>query len=135
MGIRNLCYVCSNGRRIYNCILDNKHFLEIIQSIRNYIHPELKQGKFNLRNFFPKTGLLQFGAQKDFRYTLYRYNYIFNFVSSNIDMKIELSIKFNLSYEDFISPAFLLYFFLTQRNLSNEIFEFIIQKYNNGVIR
>lgn len=105
------------------------NFIKIINSIRNYIHPYLKQkqGSSNYAyDFFMVTGMLQFKIQSNIYCRLFRYDYFFKFKNENINMNNIFSSSFNnINYNDFIELAVLIYFFTSLPNNTNEIYQYI----------
>jgi len=51
-------------------------------------------------------GFMQFSGQQTYAFLFYRYNYMFNFINENIDMKSVFNERFNVSYEDFEAFVF-----------------------------
>ncbi|MGE6593669.1 hypothetical protein ACQKFU_29900 [Bacillus mycoides] len=83
---------------------EQKNFIKIINTIKNYLPPILEHSKNNnkfLGYFLIVTGLNQFQIQENIRYKLYRYSYIFNFENETINMKQEFFEKFGCSYDEF----------------------------------
>jgi len=92
--------------------IDMTAFSRIITKIRNYWHPELVLAESNgtfADTFMMISALQQFPIQGKFLQKLFRYNYIFNFSNSNINMKEEFFRKFNAPYIDFAVFAFIVF--------------------------
>lgn len=92
--------------------IDMSDFSRIITMIRNYWHPELMIAEANgiyADTFMMISALQQFPVQGVFLQKLFRYNYIFNFSNSNINMKEEFFNKFATSYIDFEIFAFIVF--------------------------
>ena len=82
--------------------LKEKKFIEIINLIKDFNHPELESLNTEFIDRLSIQLLLeQRESQEDKAILFYRYNYIFNFNNSNLDMNIEFSRKFNAEYKDF----------------------------------
>jgi hypothetical protein len=79
-------------------------FTNMINAIRQYIHPHLEQKRETPEfayDYIMVTGLLQFKVQENILIRLYRYKYFFNFINENINMKNEFASVFNgLQYND-----------------------------------
>lgn len=86
-----------------------KVFSHIINTIRNYNHPFLKEviQKGNPSTAFADNSIIalsaiQFDIQEFYQYKLYRYNYYFSFCNDKIDMPQLFQNKFGLTYSDFL---------------------------------
>ncbi|MFD1781612.1 hypothetical protein ACFSFW_23475 [Fredinandcohnia salidurans] len=113
---------------------DNRRFIDIIATIRNYKHPRLKlaheKNKF-VDYFLIVTGLTQFQIQESTYYKLYRYNYMFNFKNNNIDMKEHFIKKFGVDYEEFVKFGFLLRILYANKVPDPKIILYLFGKYNH----
>lgn len=92
--------------------IDIATFSRIITKIRNYWHPELIIAETNgtyADTFMMISALQQFPVQGAFLVKLFRYNYIFNFSNSNVNMKEEFHSKFLTQYIDFAVFAFIVF--------------------------
>ncbi|WP_432359177.1 hypothetical protein [Sporosarcina sp. UB5] len=112
-----------------------KRFAEIINAIKAYIPPklELTQGNKFLDNFLIVTGLNQFQIQEEIRYIMYRYNYIFNFSNTKVNLQQEFTDKFGCSFEEFKSFGFIIHTLLSRelnKPISQSIYDYIIEKYS-----
>ncbi|OPY59905.1 MAG: hypothetical protein A4E56_03030 [Pelotomaculum sp. PtaU1.Bin065] len=92
-------------------------FSKIITKIRNYWHPELTLAGANgtyADTFMMISALQQFPVQGVFLQKLFRYDYFFNFVNSNVDMKTEFCQKFKTPYIDFELFAYIIFVYCSQ---------------------
>jgi hypothetical protein len=97
--------------------IDMAAFSRIITKIRNYWHPELTISEANgtyADAFMMISALQQFQVQGVFLQKLFRYNYIFNFSNSNINMKEEFCKKFIVPYIDFEVFAFIVFVYCSK---------------------
>ncbi|WP_446787162.1 hypothetical protein [Macellibacteroides fermentans] len=97
--------------------IDMDVFSRIITMIRNYWHPELTIAEANgsyADTFMMISALQQFPVQGVFLQKLFRYNYIFNFSNSNINMKEEFCGKFLAPYIDFAVFAFIVFVYCSK---------------------
>ncbi len=107
-------------------------FSEIINSIRNYMHPHLEHKKGTAEfahDFIMVTGMIQFKVQENILNRIYRYKYFFDFQNNNLDMRSEFYSSFDgLYYEDFVELAVLIYFFASFKANTSDIIKFIAQR-------
>jgi hypothetical protein len=97
--------------------IDMDAFSRIITMIRNYWHPELTIAEANgtyADTFMMISALQQFPVQGVYLQKLFRYNYIFNFSNSNINMKEEFCRKFLAPYIDFAVFAFIVFVYCSK---------------------
>lgn len=97
--------------------IDMRAFSRIITMIRNYWHPELTIAEANgtyADTFMMISALQQFPIQGVFLQKLFRYNYIFNFSNSNINMKKEFFGKFSTPYINFEIFAFIIFVYCSK---------------------
>ncbi|QLK09314.1 hypothetical protein BMG_6086 (plasmid) [Priestia megaterium] len=115
---------------------NNKRFMDIIASIRNYELPKLKNAKKSneyVNYFMIVTGLNQFSMQESLYYKIYRYSYLFNFKNTNIDMKKRFLKKFGYSYEEFKELGIIINFFFANKIMDEDIYSYILRKYKHIV--
>ena len=120
------------------CSFNNsdKEFIDMINVIRNYQHPFLKQQKDeNFANaFIMATCLQQFKHQENIYDRLYRYNYFWNFVNDEIDMPKIFEQHFGgIAYSDFRDLGILIYFYASLKETTTTIFQAIGLKYIKAV--
>ncbi len=109
-------------------------FFDIINTIRNYEHPFLKERKDVdfVNAYIMATGLQQFRFQENILYRLYRYDYFWNFINENINMPNIFSQKFDgLCYSQFQELAALVFFFGSFKAHSNVIVKIILHRYRS----
>lgn len=97
--------------------IDMSAFSRIITMIRNYWHPELTiaEAKGTYADAFMMiSALQQFPVQGVFLQKLFRYNYIFNFSNSKINMKEEFFSKFSTPYINFEIFAFIVFVYCSK---------------------
>lgn len=97
--------------------IDMDAFSRMITMIRNYWHPELTIVEANgtyADTFMMISALQQFPVQGVFLQKLFRYNYIFNFSNSNINMKEEFCRKFLAPYIDFAVFAHIVFVYCSK---------------------
>ena len=92
--------------------IDSDSFSRIITLIRNYRHPELMVAE--TKGVFADTFLMissqhQFPVQGVFLQKLFRYNYIFDFANSCVNMKEEFCKMFISPYINFVVFAFIVF--------------------------
>lgn len=126
--------ILANKGPVTKSFQDNgiNEFNKIINAIRNYCHPCLKSKTDNLsyaQSFIMATGLQQFKCQEDIIIRLFKYNYIFSFINSNINVEKIFSDEFGTAYSLFCEFAFTLFFMLSMNKCSPAIYKFIILKY------
>jgi len=92
--------------------LDDKSFLEIITSLRNYRHDGLvtaeERGKYS-EAFIMISAQQQFSVQGVFLQKLYRYHYFFSFQNDKLDMQKVFFDKMGVNYEQLEEFAFLVF--------------------------
>lgn len=113
-----------------------RQFIEIINSIKNYVHPKLhlaeKQNTF-ADDFMIVTGLNQLPIQEYIYYKTYRYSYIFDFKNENVDMETEFFTKFGCTYKEFKDFGVIINFFFANDHMTEDIFKYLIHKYRHVV--
>lgn len=110
-----------------------KKFFEIMNSIRNYLHPKIfsEDEEENLFDYFLiVTGLTQFPIQEDIRYKTYRYKYIFNFKNKKVDMAEEFKVKFGADYQDYLNLGLILNLSFLAGN-HPQVLNYILRKYKH----
>ncbi|OTX80736.1 hypothetical protein BK726_02130 [Bacillus thuringiensis serovar londrina] len=118
---------------------EQKNFIKIINTIKNYIPPILEDSKNNnkfLDNFLIVTGLNQLQIQENIRYKLYRYSYIFNFENENVNMKQEFFNKFGCYYTEFKKIGFIIHCLCTKELngfLSPNIQDYVFKSYHHVI--
>lgn len=112
-------------------------FIQMINCIREYKHPILisNVGKTEFVEFLLiALGSTQFDIQTFSIYKYYRYNYFFNYVSDEINMKDEFYKKFKIDYELFLELGLILNIFCSLKvNLNPKILEYIMLKYSKVI--
>lgn len=110
-----------------------KVFYNIIESIRNFRHPELEHPPAPLDFgdlFLLATGAVQFDIQEYYPYKLYRYKYYFTFSNDKIDMRALFQSKFGCGYEDFLAFTHFLWMVeSSDATLGKSAFDYLIEKY------
>jgi hypothetical protein len=118
---------------------NDKHFKQMIMSIRNYRHPHIDFDKYShiaLDQFLMVTGLQQFQLQEDIRFRLFRYNYLFNFSNDKIDMKRVFMSKIGVPYSEILKATFVIYFFFSikdsqvKKDSYTSIISYLFKKYS-----
>ena len=108
-----------------------KKFVEIINCIKDFQHSAIISQSHSFRPdlFMVVTALTQFNIQEFIPYTLYRYNYYFNFKNNDIDMPKEFLNKFGCSYSYFLKFGYGLHFlFASQATIPWDIINYMCQK-------
>ncbi|MFI3238734.1 MAG: hypothetical protein R3Y47_12050 [Lachnospiraceae bacterium] len=103
--------------------IDSKTFSEIITYIRNYWDnswEELEKTGDYADAFMMRATIQQFPIQGVFLQKLFRYNYFFNFINDNVDMKKVYLDKFGAEYGEFAMMAFIV-FLLCSATTDNKI--------------
>lgn len=94
--------------------IDRKEFIQAIQSIKSFIHPELKK---RIGNQFGDWFLILANAnQIDIRanpmYRIARYYYYFMYKDESIDMNTEFISKFGVAYKEISAPIIFMWWCL-----------------------
>ena len=111
-------------------------FIKIINIIRNYQHPFLRQQKnLNFANSFVMiTGLQQFKSQENILDRLYRYNYFWSFSNEKIDMPNIFANHFNgITYSRFRELGALIFFYASLNQPTGDIIRYLVLKYKDVV--
>ena len=112
---------------------NENEFVKIINCIKEFQHPKLKENIGTMKFadlIFISYGSTQFDIQTYNLYKYYRYNYFFNYVDENVNMKNEFLQKFSIDYDLFLKLGFSLNFFCSLKiNLDPEILRYIVLKY------
>lgn len=98
----------------------DKCFKKIIESIRNYAHPQIEgdsNPKTRSYHYLMATGLVQFDIQKNILPKIFRYWYIFNFKNDYLDMPKLFKAKFQCNFDEFAEFALSLWTCFTSSNL------------------
>lgn len=79
-------------------------FSKMINGIRRYIHPCLKKmSRTDFTAYFMAgAGVVQFQFQEEVLYSMYRYNYIYNFLNDRINMQERFESFFGAPYSDYL---------------------------------
>lgn len=108
-------------------------FINIINCIKNHQHPKslMYAGTIKFVDLVVVAfGSTQFDIQSYNVYKYYRYNYFFNYVNEEVNMKKEFKNKFNVNYELFLKLGFSLSAFCSLKaNLDPQILRYIVLKY------
>ena len=123
---------------------NQKIFPRIINTIRNYDHPLLKEmiQKGNSSTTFADNlmmalSAIQFDSQEFYPYKLYRYNYYFSFRNDKIDMPQLFQKKFGCTYSDFLVFGQFLWilFSLHNINFSKKLVDFTIERFKPLILQ
>ncbi len=112
-------------------------FIKIINQLRNYQHPHLRKLKnIDFADTLIMISLLQqHKPQENILDRLYRYNFFWNFVNDEIDMKKEFSDFFDgLSYSEFRDLCIFIYFYASLKTFSTtNIIKALMYKYKKVI--
>lgn len=108
-------------------------FINIINSIKNHQHPKSLKYAGTIKSWdlvLVAFGSTQFDIQSYNIYKYYRYNYFFNYIGEEVNMKQEFKNKFNVNYDMFLKLGFSLSTFCSLKvNLNPQILKYIVLKY------
>lgn len=110
----------------------NNVFIDIINCIRNYIHPKISNCFDDklVDSISVTLKSTQIDIQSYNIYKYYRYDYFFNYVNDKVNMKDKFKNKFGVEYESFLKFGFLLSFVYSLNVKSyNNILNYINLKY------
>ena len=109
-----------------------KQFYKIMESIRSYVHPELRHeaaGRDWAKKFMMVTSLQQFKSQEDIRHRIYRYRQLFSFVNGKVNMPALFKAKYNCTYKELWFPVLTIYLLMSKPNQDiSKILNYIITK-------
>lgn len=113
-----------------------KIFKKMINGLRGNIHPSLKEkSDEEFANYYmAAAGTTQFPIQDEILYITYRYNYIFSFKNSIVDMQYEFEKFFNTKYTDILELGqYLTLLYGSQVEMDTYLIDYLInEKYRKA---
>lgn len=114
---------------------NDRHFIDMINCIRNYQHPivdKLRETNDLVNKLFVAIGSVQFEAQEYPYYKLYRYHWYFSFVNSTVNMPEIFQQKLGSNYKKYTVLAMSLWIILCNHpyTISPDLYNFILSQFS-----